>query len=131
VSIGHSRIAGHTGHGVEASAGTVDLADTTIENNGWSGVVAAAGSQIMMTGNTFIRDNDQHGILLMDTSVLGGSPSDGTRISSNQLYGVLCEPAPAIAQIHSRYSGPGYILSEVHVNGNALGQISCPGIVVR
>ena len=129
VSIGHSRIAGHTGHGIEVSAGTIELADTTIENNGWGGIQALMGSRIIVGEGNTIRTNSQHGIWRKDTSVVSGFNPIGTQITGNTQWGILCDPAPAVAQIGPHFSGAGFILNETHVFGNATGQISCPGIV--
>ena len=130
VSIGHSRIADHTGHGVEVSAGTVDVSDTTIESSGWSGIQAMMGSRIIVGGGNAFRANSQHGIWLKDTSVVSGFNPVGTQITGNRRWGILCDPAPAVAQIGPHFSGTGFILNATHVFGNTEGQISCPGILV-
>jgi hypothetical protein len=131
VLISNSVISGNAQQGVAVTAGTASIRDTTtIEQNSGSGVQAELGSRVLIEGTVLIQNNSQHGIWLKDTSVVGGFPADTTRITSNTRYGILCDPAPAVAQIQAHYSGSGFMLNGTHVSGNTAGQISCPGIVL-
>jgi hypothetical protein len=130
VSISDSRIAGHTAHGIEASAATVDVSGTTVESNSASGIQAMMGARIVVGQGNALRNNSQHGIWLKDTSVVSGFNPVGTTITGNARWGILCDPAPAVAQIGPHFSGAGFILNATHVFGNTEGQISCPGIIV-
>jgi hypothetical protein len=131
VFISNSVISGNAQQGVAVTAGTAAIRDTTtIEQNGGSGVQAELGSRVLIEGEVLIRSNNEHGIWLKDTSVVGGFPNASTRITLNKWRGIFCDPPPAVAQIQAHYSGWGFMLNETHVSGNLLGQISCPGIVL-
>jgi len=128
VSIADSRIANHTFSGLGLGAATADLQNTTIEDN-LSGIRADVGSRVMVHGATIIRRNSQFGIWLGDTSVVSGSSNDAIQITENGA-GIVCGPAPAVAQITPHYSGAGFSLNASHVFNNGSPQIRCPGIIV-
>jgi hypothetical protein len=129
VSIADSVIADHTFAGLGLGAATADLQGTTIDNN-LSGIRADVGSRVMVNGGTIIQNNSQYGIWLGDTSVVTGASNEVIRITRNGA-GIVCGPAPAVAQIQAHFSGVGFSLNASHVYGNASPQIRCPGIEVQ
>jgi hypothetical protein len=81
--------------------------------------VAVMGASSVALGDAVIRENSPHGLHLMDTSV--AAFNGGNEITGNSGYGILCDPAPAVAQA---FGNPGT------VSGNSAGEISCPGLMV-
>ena len=121
---GNSVIAHNTGWGLEVGAATVSLSNTTVEDNTRSGVGAGTGSRVMVEGSTIIRNNLEYGIWLGDTSVVNFDPWGVKAITGNGFGGVVCAPAPAVAQIASG-------LNPSQVYGNGSPQISCPGALPK
>ncbi len=80
---------------------------STVEDNGSHGVLVWAGS-LVVPSDTTIQNNGGSGIYLGDTSLAGVRGTDPT-ITGNAAWGIFCEGPPAVAQIQSPGYGAGAI----------------------
>jgi hypothetical protein len=124
VSLWQALVRNNLNVGVSLFNGSVaDIDMSSIVDNGGDGVSATGGSVAMVLGDfgtTVIGRNDGHGVALTDTSFLEGG-GIGMIIFNNGGWGVICEPAPAVAMV------PPDSIKPHLVYGNLAGQISCPG----
>ncbi len=110
----------------------IELEGATVANNSGNGIKVSLGSSVLL-GNfnvsfTEVSGNTGNGILVNDTSVIGAITLGSAVVKNNDLWGVFCEQAPAVAQI-TRHA-LGFTLDATTVFGNTVAQIDCPGIIV-
>jgi len=108
----------NTSSGAKLASGHLQMSLTSFSNNGADGVTARAGSSVDLNFAT-IGNNAGNGVRLRDTSV--GTLGGANQITQNANYGVLCDPAPAVAQA-AAFS----VLDASTVFGNGVGQSNCP-----
>lgn len=110
----------------------ISLDGATVANNTGNGIIVVGGSSVLLGDSgvlvTEVSGNTGNGILVNDTSVIGAITLGSAVVKNNDLRGVFCEQAPAVAQI-TRHA-VGFTLDATTVFGNTVGQIDCPGISV-
>lgn len=102
-----SLIEDNTGFGVEVVGG---------------GVASFSGGSSVAADGVIIRNNTGDGVHVRDVSVaeffpIGDTPVGATVVTNNGGFGIVCDTAPAVAQIRG---SPGTVA------GNGAGQVACP-----
>ncbi len=110
----------------------ISLDGATVANNTGNGITVVGGSSVLLGDSgvlvTEVSGNTGNGILVNDTSVIGAITVGSAVVKNNDLWGVFCEQAPAVAQITK--IGLVFSLNSTTVFGNTVAQIDCPGIFV-